>query len=87
MHACVQIKCVRAFFVHFHAFTARYLCGAVRDTISSDEKNEQPYDLPATNRWVFFFLCWQQPKEERAAFDEMPIPERQKLTHRAIRLE
>lgn len=24
-------------------------------------------DLPAANRWVFFFLYWQQPKEEGAA--------------------
>lgn len=44
-------------------------------------------DLPATSRWVFFFLYWQQPKAEGSGPNEMPIPERQKLTHRAIRIE
>lgn len=78
---------MRAFFVHFHAFIARYLRGAVRDTISSDEKDERPYELPATNRWFFFFMCWQQPKEERSSPNGMLIPERQKLTRYAIRLE
>lgn len=63
----VMINTRVRFFVHFHAFVARYLCWAVRATISSDEKDEQPYDLPATSRWVFFFLYWQQPKEEGAA--------------------
>ena len=24
--------------------------------VSSDEKDEQPYDLPATSGWVFFFF-------------------------------
>ena len=44
-------------------------------------------DLPATSGWVFFFLCWQRPKEEGTALNEILIPERHKLTHRAIRLE
>lgn len=48
-----------------------------------NEKN----DLPAANRWAFFFLCWQQPKEERRDPNGMPIQERKKLTKHAIRLE